>query len=149
MDTVFQGANALALVGWVALIAATLRPAWRPAVWRVTGLWFPLLLAAAYGLLLALYWSDAPEGGFGSLAEVQALFAVPGLLVAGWLHYLAFDLFVGTWIARDAAGRGLPRGAVVPCLLVTFLLGPLGLLLYAVLRLIDRRRGLGAAEAVR
>lgn len=139
MDLVFQGANALALAGWIALLAAVLWPAWRPAVWRVTGLWLPMLLAVAYGAVLALHWSDAADGGFGSLAAVQALFAVPGLLVAGWLHYLAFDLFVGTWIARDAAARDLPRGAVVPCLLLTFLVGPLGLLLYTLVRRLDRR----------
>lgn len=55
------------------------------------------LLGAIYIALWALHWRG--EGGFGSLDEVRALFAVPGLLVAGWVHYLAFDLFVGVWIA--------------------------------------------------
>ncbi|HKY95472.1 MAG TPA: ABA4-like family protein [Kiloniellales bacterium] len=139
MGMLFQLANALALAAWVALIASVFVPAWRRAIWMASGFAVPLLLAVAYGALLAIFWSDAADGGFGSLAEVQALFQVPGLLVAGWLHYLAFDLFVGTWIARDAAERNLPRGAVVPSLVLTFLVGPLGLLLHAVVRALARR----------
>jgi len=138
MPTLFQAANAVALAAWIALAAAVFLPRWRPAVWAATGLVVPLGFAVGYGLLLAIHWS--PDGGFGSLAEVQALFAVPGLLLAGWLHYLAFDLFVGTWIARDAASRGLPAGALVPCLVLTFLVGPLGLLLYMAVRALSARR---------
>lgn len=132
-------------MSWIALAAAAFVPGWRRWIWPAAGAAVPLLLAVAYGTLLALYWADAPQGGFGSLAEVQALFEVPGLLVAGWLHYLAFDLFVGTWIARDAAGRGLPAGAVLPCLVLTFLVGPLGLLLYAAVRVLAARRAAAGA----
>ena len=140
MDALFEAANALALGSWIALLAAVFMPRLRRAVWPATGLVVPLLLAVAYGVLLALFWSEAKGAGFGALPEVHALFQVPGLLVAGWLHYLAFDLFVGTWIARDAAQRGLPRGAVVPCLVLTFLVGPLGLLLYTAVRMLAARR---------
>ena len=74
------------------------------------------------------------DGGFGSVAQVQRLFAVPGLLVAGWLHYLAFDLFVGSWIAGGAAALRIPHAIVVGLLLLTFMFGPAGLLAYAALR---------------
>jgi hypothetical protein len=140
MDALFQVANSVALASWTALLAAVFLPGLSRLVWPATGLAVPLLLAIAYGVLLALFWSGAEGAGFGSLPEVRALFQVPGLLVAGWLHYLAFDLFVGTWIARDAAQRRLPRGAVVPCLLLTFLVGPLGLLLYAAVRMLAAGR---------
>ena len=70
---------------------------WTPRVWQLTGWALPLLLALGYVALLLGHWGP---GGFGSLAEVRQLFERPGLLAAGWLHYLAFDLFVGTWIAR-------------------------------------------------
>lgn len=132
MQQVFAAGNLLALAGWLALLAAPLVPRARPAIWRLTGLALPSLFAATYIWLLVANWNG--EGGFGSLEEVQALFAVPGLLVAGWLHYLAFDLFVGTWIARDGARRGLPHLALIPCLALTFLAGPAGLLLYLALR---------------
>jgi hypothetical protein len=70
------------------------------------------------------------EGGFSTLSGVASLFANPWLLLAGWVHYLAFDLLVGTWEARDARERGLPHLLLVPCLVLTFLLGPAGWLLY-------------------
>jgi hypothetical protein len=54
------------------------------------------------------------------------------------VHYLAFDLFVGTWETRDAVGRGIPRWIVMPCLLWTFLFGPIGWLAYQAAR---RTRG--------
>ena len=74
------------------------------------------------------------EGGFNSLDDVRAMFAVPGALTAGWVHYLAFDLFVGTWIAERSARLGLGHPWVIPLLLMTFLFGPLGLLAFVLLR---------------
>jgi hypothetical protein len=64
----------------------------------------------------------------------EVLFTEPALLLAGWVHYLAFDLFVGAWELRDAQQRGVPHAAVIPCLVVTFMLGPIGLLAYFGLR---------------
>jgi hypothetical protein len=55
-------------------------------------------------------------------------------LLAGWTHYLAFDLFVGTWEVRDARASGIPHLLVLPCLGLTFLFGPAGWLLYMALR---------------
>jgi hypothetical protein len=55
-------------------------------------------------------------------------------LLAGWIHYLAFDLFTGAWEARDARRLRISRWLVAPCLLLTFLFGPLGLGLYLLLR---------------
>ena len=54
----------------------------------------------------------------------------PWLLLAGWIHYLAFDLLVGSWEVRDARERGIGHLLVVPCLILTFLFGPAGWLLY-------------------
>jgi len=79
--------------------------------------------------VLAAHWGES-AGGFGSLREVAALFANPWLLLAGWIHYLAFDLFVGAWEVRDAAENAVPHWLVIPCLALTFLFGPVGLLSY-------------------
>ena len=135
MDTpafAFQIGNMLALSGWVALVAPPPKRRWTPTVWKFTGRTIPLLLAVAYVALIAAYWVP---GGVGSLAQVRQLFDQPGLLAAGWLHYLAFDLFVGTWIARRAGELDLPHALAVPCLLLTFMFGPAGLLAFAALQL--------------
>ena len=91
--------------------------------------------------MLIVQHFGSSDGGFGSLAEVARLFANPALLLAGWLHYLAFDLFIGAWEVRDAQRHGFPHLLVIPCLLLTFLLGPIGLLCYMAVRVRLGRRG--------
>jgi ABA4-like protein len=114
----FSLLNLAAMAGWLLL-----------ALIDVAGRGFPLLLAVVYVVTIATHWRGS-EGGFSSLADVATLFANPWLLLAGWTHYLAFDLFVGGWEARDARERRISHLLVLPCLLLTFLFGPAGLLLY-------------------
>jgi hypothetical protein len=129
-DQLFQLANPLALLGWLALLASPLASR---AAQAVSGTAIPLLLALAYAGLVLAFWWEAP-GGFGSLPEVQALFTHPEIALAGWLHYLAFDLFLGAWEVRTARAEGIPHWLVIPCLILTFLFGPAGLLAFAALR---------------
>ena len=117
--------NLAAVVGWVLLAVS---PRW-PRLIDIAGRAFPILFACVYVITIAANWRGS-EGGFSSLPDVAALFANPWLLLAGWTHYLAFDLFVGAWETRDARERGLPHWLLLPCLLLTFLFGPAGLLLY-------------------
>lgn len=122
---IFSFVNLVALAGWLAL-AVFPRRRWaeRLAAWIIPG-----LLAGAYVAIVAASWGRSP-GGFSSLAAVSQLFDNPWMLLAGWIHYLAFDLFVGSWIVRDARRRGIAHGWVLPLLLLTFLFGPAGLLGY-------------------
>lgn len=142
-DLVFRLANGAALLAWIALAASPASARWSPWVRRITGRVLPLAFAAVYVAMLLPHWPAA--GGFGSIAEVQALFAVPGALAAGWIHYLAFDLFVGTWIAERSAALGLPHWQVVPLLVLTFLFGPAGLLGFVLLRALRRPASLRLA----
>lgn len=135
-DTVFRAGNALALLGWIALAVSPPSARWAPRVRRLAGRALPLVFAVLYVAMLLVH--RPAEGGFGSVAEVQALFAQPGPLVAGWLHYLAFDLFVGAWIAERAAALALPHALVLPLLLLTFLFGPAGFLAFVLLRAVRR-----------
>jgi hypothetical protein len=129
-DELFQYANPVALLGWLVLLASPLAPR---AAQAISAAAIPLLLALAYSGLILAFWWEAP-GGFGSLPEVQALFTHPQIALAGWLHYLAFDLFLGAWEVRTARAEGIPHWAVIPCLILTFLFGPAGLLAFAILR---------------
>ncbi|HUJ50323.1 MAG TPA: ABA4-like family protein [Bryobacteraceae bacterium] len=131
-DQVFSIANNVALLGWVLLVVLGPRRWVAPLV---TGAILPLLFAILYGPLIAAHWSETPGGGFGSLSQVATLFSNRWLLLAGWVHYLAFDLFVGSWEVRDAQRNHISHWLVIPCLILTFMLGPVGLLLYFILRL--------------
>ena len=140
-ESLFGWCGRLVLPGWLLLVVL---PRWRGTQW-IAGLTIPVLLGAVYlGLILGHF--PGAEGGFGSLAEVARLFQSEWLLLAGWVHYLAFDLFIGGWEVRDARRLGIHHLLVVPCLALTFMFGPVGLLLYFGLRAALRRR-LQVAEA--
>ncbi len=138
MDAVFSAGNTLTLLGWVTLILAPfIARLRRPAVIGA-GLVLPAALGIAYVILIATHWGQA-EGGFGSIPEVRALFDTPGILVAGWFHYLAFDLFVGGWIVRQGERAGVRHWTLIPSLALTFLFGPAGFLLFLATRAALRR----------
>ena len=127
---VFSIVNPIALLSWLLLIALPRR---RWVIDVVAGFAVPVLFAIVYtAIILTNFFGSA--GGFSSLPDVALLFSNPWLLLAGWTHYLAFDLLVGTWEARDAGERGVSHLLLVPCLVLTFLFGPAGWLLYQVLR---------------
>jgi hypothetical protein len=136
MDQLFGLGNMFAIVGWLLLIAA---PRWR---WTerlvLSGLW-SVMLAVVYTALIALYMPQA-EGGFSSIAEVRQLFVSDAILTAGWVHYLAFDLYVGAMLIRQAHADKLPHLAMIPILIATFLLGPIGLLTFFVVKTIRQRK---------
>lgn len=137
-ETLFQVVSAAVVPAWLLLILA---PRARVTERVVLSGVYSLALAATYLVLIVAFCPSA-AGGFGSLAGVSRFFANPWLLLAGWIHYLAFDLFVGAWEARDAAARGVPHLLLVPCLVLTLLFGPIGLLAYFGTRgLGARRRG--------
>lgn len=129
-DLLFQLANMTALVGWLALLASRFLPVMTD---RIAALVIPLLLSVAYTGLILAFWARG-EGGFDSLDNVGKLFQTRELLLAGWIHYLAFDLFVGAWIARKARREDVPFLLVVPCLALTFLFGPAGFLTFSAIR---------------
>lgn len=125
-ELVFSVANVLALLSWLLLVVLPRR---RWVANAVAGIGVPALLAAVYVALIATHWSGS-SGGFSTLANVALLFANPWLLLAGWVHYLCFDLLVGCWEIRDARDHGVPHLLVIPCLVLTFMFGPAGWLLY-------------------
>lgn len=128
-EALFSLCSTLVLPGWILLVFV---PRWR-LTQPVAAIAVPLLLAATYLFLIATNFRLG-QGGFGSLDQVAKLFANPKLLLAGWVHYLAFDLFTGAWEVRDATQLRIPHAFVVPCLVLTFLFGPIGLLAYFLLR---------------
>lgn len=131
-DVVFQVTNGLALCGWLVLVFAVVRKNdWLRD--HLAGFWWPIALGLLYAAIVVSTFGQA-DGGFDSLAHVKRLFASDWALLAGWIHYLAFDLFIGAWIARDAATKGLSRWWLLPIWPATFLFGPIGLLAFGIVR---------------
>ncbi len=138
-EFVFQVANSVALVGWIVLAAAIIlkKPFWRD---MIVGQAWPLALSLVYTALIVFFWAGT-KGGFDTLATVQMLFTSPWAALAGWIHYLAFDLFVGAHVAKRVMEEGLPRLVLVLVLPLTFLFGPIGYAGFHIARLLFRRGG--------
>jgi len=135
-DTLFQSANLTAMVGWLLLLIGPLAPALTN---RIAGLVIPALLSVGYAALVLAFWSGA-SGGFDSLPNVMLLFTNPWIALAGWVHYLAFDLFLGAWAARKGRAAAIPHLVLIPVLALTLLFGPIGFVLFLSLSLIWRLR---------
>jgi hypothetical protein len=140
VERIFSLAGMVVLSCWILLAVA---PGW---TWtqRVATFVAPLLIACVYVWLLVAH-ATPKGGGFSSLAQVAVLFSSPYALLAGWIHYLAFDLFTGAWEARDAVRLGISGWVVLPCLALTFLFGPVGLALYLLVKL-GMRKSVGAVS---
>ena len=133
---VFKAVNLLALVAWTALI---LLPRWPALLSAILYLGVGLLCAVYATGLIGVVSGLIPNAGgggadFTTIPGIRAIFATDGGLTIGWTHYLAFDLFVGLWIARDADAKGISRFLQAPILLATFMAGPLGLGIWLLVR---------------
>jgi len=139
-ETGYTIINALVVPAWALLIFL---PRARITSTAVHSMFWPVLMGSVYAILLIAamaFGQSHPDAGF-TFTGVQALFDHPNGILVGWTHYLAFDLFVGAWIGRDSQRQGIPHWQTIPCLLGAFLFGPVGLLLYALIRLIAGKGG--------
>ncbi len=136
-DVLFSWANNAALIGWLLLIIV---PSWKFTKKLVQACVIPILLSGVYLFLIVTHFTEMQEGGFGSLEQLEILFANRNLILLGWVHYLAFDLWIGTWEYNDAVKHGINRWVLLPCQILTFLAGPVGLLLYLTIRNIKTQK---------
>jgi len=135
-ETIFQVCNTAAPVGWLLMAVA---PRWKWTNQLVLSGLFPLVLGLVY-LALIVYSFGSTEGNFNSLAGVTKLFENPYALTGGWIHYLAFDMFIGAWEVKDSQKHGMHHLLVVPCLFFTLMFGPVGLILYFAVRLVKTKK---------
>lgn len=132
---IFKIANISVIPAWLLLIIIPRSPITRQVVHSYL---YPALLGVFYLLLLVISWGG--EGGMDTLENLKLSFQRDEVLVLGWVHYLVFDLFIGGWIARDAATNGIKHLSIIPSLVLTLFVGPVGLLSYLILRTILLRR---------
>jgi hypothetical protein len=135
LSSLFTIASCFTLCGWVALIAL---PTWPYSQFLAMGI-VVTLLCVLYSYLISFgSHLDEPgaktKGHFWSLQGVMELFTSPRAVLAGWVHYLAFDLAIGAFIVANASHYSISHWLLIPCLLLTLMFGPAGLLAYFILR---------------
>lgn len=136
-DTLYLVFNLGILPAWLSLILA---PRWWLTRRAVLSGAYSVIYAVLYGILVVTAAAGDVTLDFNSFAAVSRLFDQPLLLLAGWVHYLAFDLLVGAWIVKDGQERQLPHWWLAPVLIMTLYFGPLGYLLYRILTAVTGSR---------
>jgi hypothetical protein len=150
----FGAVNIIAMLCWAVLLLAPRSDLSRSFI-MYCGV---ALLCLVYTVLLVLLVTglvdgdkvaDAGSAGFTSIEGVRGIFLSDGGVTVGWTHYLALDLFTGLWIARDADAKKFPRLMQAPVLLLTFIAGPVGLLLWLCIREPAARRAAGPRQRIK
>ncbi|MDQ3144010.1 MAG: ABA4-like family protein [Pseudomonadota bacterium] len=150
-DFLFGFTNSIALAGWLALALLPRGPKVMALVLyagvAILCLIYAVLFVLLFGKLIdpGQVAGATGQGSFTSIEGIRRLFMTDGGIVVGWTHYLAFDLFVGLWIAKDADHKGFARLTQIPFLLATLIAGPIGLFLWLIIR--ERRARLAARAA--
>lgn len=130
MHSIFSLCNSLAMFSWIALVVLP-RQIWTRRVVQSVVI---VLFAIIYTVIVTRTLKPGDLSSFGSLEGVMSLFTQPEAVLVGWVHYLAFDLMVGLYILNSGQKHNIPHLILVPCLFLTFMLGPIGLLLYTIIR---------------
>ncbi len=140
-EQIFSVCSTLAMTGWVVLIFLSF---WANRERYVFGV-IVLMLSIVYAVLLLPNFNGETFKSFGTLDGVSRLFMNKQMLLAGWVHYLAFDLLAGIYILRNAAANNINHWITTPAMIATFIAGPVGVLLYSVIRIIRTRKVFGGS----
>ena len=135
--TVFSYANMMVLPMWLLMV---ILPKWKVTRFLVDYKIIPLLLSIIYVIYISITFQA--EGGldFGSLQSVMVLFTKENVVLAGWVHYLAFDLLIGMWIVQKNRSLRIHQLLMAPCLFFTFMAGPIGFLLFTLIASIKAKK---------
>ena len=130
-ELLFKLYNACVIPAWLLLAFAPKHKITKLVVYSYA---YPFFLGASYIALMVFGAIQGGEGGMNSLECLRIAFESDATLLLAWIHYIVFDLFIGTWEVTDAQKHNINHWQVVPCLVLTLFLGPIGLLLYLLLR---------------
>lgn len=136
LELIFSIAISTALICWI-LLFVFYQKRW---IYLTLFSFVFTAMAVVYLIFILKGIGGESPGGFDSLANVKLLFTQDEAVLAGWIHYLVFDLFVGMWICQDGEKNSISRWLILPCLFFTFMLGPTGLLLYIIIRVVHLKR---------
>lgn len=134
VQEMFQMVNAMVLPGWLVLAVFPRRS------WRNTVIYsLAIVLALIYGFYIITGLPSFDLSAFSTLYSVKQLFTMDQVVLAGWVHYLVFDLLVGNWVVNQSVRHRIKHYWIIPCLLFCFMFGPLGYLLFTLIRVLKTK----------
>ena len=134
---VFSIANMIAIPMWVLMLFFS---KWKVTRFLIDFKVIPLALAFMYAIYIFQAIQTSGMMDFGSLTSVITLFTEENAVLAGWIHYLAFDLLVGMWMLDQNKELKINQLVMAPCLFLTFMLGPIGFLLFMIIKTIKKKQ---------
>ena len=132
---IFSIANFSVMPMWLLMIFL---PKWKVTQLLIDYKFIPILLSLVYAVYIFLSIQTGGGMDFGSLESVMALFTQEQAVLAGWVHYLVFDMLVGMWMLEQNKTLKIHPVIMAPCLLATFMIGPVGFLLFMIVRAIKK-----------
>ena len=133
---IFSLASTTALLMWILMIFL---PKWKATRFLIDFKVIPVILSIGYAIYIVQAMIIGGAMDFGSLGSVMALFTEENAVLAGWIHYLAFDLLIGMWILNQNQKIGIHHLLLIPCLIGTFMFGPIGFLLFMIIKTIKSK----------
>jgi hypothetical protein len=134
---VFSLVNMLAMLMWIFMIIA---PKWKVTRFLIDFKVVPIALAGIYAIYILKAVQIGGMMDFGSLTSVMALFTEENAVLSGWVHYLVFDLLIGMWMLDQNKKLNINQFILAPCLLFTFMMGPIGFLLFTIVKTIKQKQ---------
>lgn len=134
---VFSIAGMLVMPMWILMIFL---PKWKVTEFLMNFKIIPLILSFVYVVFVIIAIKTDGMMDFGSLASVMKLFTQEQAVLAGWIHYLAFDLLIGMWMLQENKKLGIHQLIMAPCLFGTFMFGPAGFLVFMIIRAIKKQQ---------
>tara|TARA_B110000438_G_C15756474_1_gene625349 strand:+ start:22 stop:495 length:474 start_codon:yes stop_codon:yes gene_type:complete len=136
-ENIYMGANIVLIPFWLLLIIA---PNSNFTQFFINSIILPLLISSAYIFVVRqmLLLDESIFDIFNlylSLDSLYSVFATESFLLIFWLHFLSINLFLGSWISRDAIKYNISRGIVFIPLVLIYFAGPIGLVLYWIIRI--------------
>jgi hypothetical protein len=134
---VFSIVGMMAMPMWALLIFL---PKWKVTRFFIDYKIIPIALSIIYAVYIIQAILIGGMMDFGSLKSVMTLFTEENAVLAGWVHYLAFDLLIGIWIVNQNKELNIHQLIIAPCLFGTFMLGPVGFLVFMIIRAIKLKK---------
>ena len=142
LENIYLWTNFGILPFWILLIIA---PSSKITQFFLNSVILPLILSIAYSYIIyqSILLDETIFDFFGlylGIDNLYTIFSTESFLLFFWLHFLALNIFLGSWMSRDGVKYNINRSLMFFPLLLVYFTGPLGLVIYWIIRIFYAKR---------